>query len=189
MIGGSVHVVTASAYDVAAALRERLPGIGRKKLHTLLYYCQGHHLATFQRPLFGERLSARDYGPVVESLRQNGSESPHPEQPLDEGELNTVGYVVSRYGTLTGDQLARLARTEHPWRAGNERRLVGDSDHIELGWIQAYFADVDTGDDDSETGANPGVVRRWLASTAPPEQLPPGKPDSRDALLSRLFGG
>jgi uncharacterized phage-associated protein len=41
-----------SARDVAAALRERLPALGKVKLHKLLYYCQGHHLATFGVPLF-----------------------------------------------------------------------------------------------------------------------------------------
>ncbi|MGQ0776145.1 MAG: hypothetical protein ACT4NY_17255 [Pseudonocardiales bacterium] len=42
--------MTLSAHDVAAVLRDRLPGLGAKKLHKLLYYCQGHHLATFGEP-------------------------------------------------------------------------------------------------------------------------------------------
>jgi uncharacterized phage-associated protein len=39
-----------------------------KKLHKLLYYCQGHHLATFGLPLFDESISAWDMGPVVGTL-------------------------------------------------------------------------------------------------------------------------
>ncbi len=35
-----------SAHDVAAQVRQRVPGVGTKKLHKLLYYCQGHHMAT-----------------------------------------------------------------------------------------------------------------------------------------------
>lgn len=46
--------MTVSAHDVAAVLRERLPDIKVKKLHKLLYYCQGHHLAQFDKPLFSE---------------------------------------------------------------------------------------------------------------------------------------
>lgn len=57
-----------SAHDVAIELRRRLPGLGVKKLHKLLYYCQGHHLATFGRPLFNETISAWDMGPVVGAL-------------------------------------------------------------------------------------------------------------------------
>ncbi|MDQ1633589.1 MAG: hypothetical protein QOJ32_398 [Frankiaceae bacterium] len=54
-----------SARDVAAELRQRLPDVGVKKLHKLLYYAQGHHLAALGRPLFSESISAWDMGPVV----------------------------------------------------------------------------------------------------------------------------
>ena len=54
---------TLSAHSVAVELRHRLPGVGVKKLHKLLYYCQGHHLATFGLPLFSESISAWDMGP------------------------------------------------------------------------------------------------------------------------------
>ncbi|HEY6595845.1 MAG TPA: type II toxin-antitoxin system antitoxin SocA domain-containing protein [Asanoa sp.] len=57
-----------SAHDVAAVLRARQPALGTKKLHKLLYYCQGHHLAAFGSPLFAESIGAWDMGPVVESL-------------------------------------------------------------------------------------------------------------------------
>jgi uncharacterized phage-associated protein len=51
-----------SAHDVAAVLRARQPGMPAKKLHKLLYYCQGHHLAVFDEPLFAETVSAYDMG-------------------------------------------------------------------------------------------------------------------------------
>ncbi|MBO0869079.1 MAG: hypothetical protein J2P15_10980 [Micromonosporaceae bacterium] len=54
--------MTASARDVAAAIRRRLPGVPTKKLHKLLYYCQGHHLAHFGVPLFAESVVAFDMG-------------------------------------------------------------------------------------------------------------------------------
>jgi uncharacterized phage-associated protein len=56
------------ARDVAAALREWLPDLGAVKLHKLLYYCQGHHLARFGEPLFADTISAWDMGPVVGTL-------------------------------------------------------------------------------------------------------------------------
>src|SRR5947207_14369309 len=102
-----------SAHDVAVVLRERLPGLPVKKLHKLLYYCQGHHLAAFGEPLFGETISAWDMGPVVGTLwkqEKDGEPAPVPARAgagvgvgaarLSEAELNTVGYVVSRYGGL-----------------------------------------------------------------------------------------
>ncbi len=67
-IGGRLYVVRmspVSAHDVAAELRRLLPGVPAKKLHKLLYYCQGHHLAHFEEPLFTEPVMAWDVGPVV----------------------------------------------------------------------------------------------------------------------------
>lgn len=60
--------MSVSARDVAAALRERLPGLPAKKQHKLLYYCQGHHLVATGEPLFTETISAWDMGPVVGTL-------------------------------------------------------------------------------------------------------------------------
>jgi hypothetical protein len=59
-----------SAHDVAAELRRRMPGLPTVKLHKLLYYCQGHHLADLGEPLFAETVTAWDMGPVVGELRR-----------------------------------------------------------------------------------------------------------------------
>src|SRR5437773_7443863 len=107
-----------SAHDVAAALRERLPGLPTKKLHKLLYYCQGHHLAAFGEPLFFEAICAYDMGPVVVTVwkdEQHGDVPPDRAR-LSEAQLNTVGYVVSRYGALTGRELEILTHGETPWQ-------------------------------------------------------------------------
>lgn len=39
-----------------------------KKLRKLLYYCQGHHLAQVEEPLFTEPVMAWDMGPVVANV-------------------------------------------------------------------------------------------------------------------------
>src|SRR5437773_4537685 len=106
--------MTLSAREVAAVLRERLPGLPAKKLHKLLYYCQGHHLAAFGEPLFRETISAWDMGPVVGTLwyrEKHGDVSRH-HADLDEAQLNTIGYVISRYGALTGRDLENLTHSE-----------------------------------------------------------------------------
>lgn len=88
--------MTVSAHDVAAELRKRLPDAGVKKIHKLLYYCQGHHLAHFGVPLFREQIAAWDRGPVVVDLwREEKYNEPAPEPAaMGEGELNTIGYVA-----------------------------------------------------------------------------------------------
>src|SRR3954453_22333427 len=130
-----------SAHDVAAVLRERLPGVPIKKLHKLLYYCQGHHLAAFGEPLFSETISAYDMGPVVGRLwhqEKHGTPPPRASR-LDEGQLNTVGYVLSRYGALSGTDLEHLTHSELPWQLANATRVPGSRARIERDWMRDYF--------------------------------------------------
>lgn len=179
--------MTLSARDVAAALRERLPGLGTKKLHKLLYYCQGHHLATFGEPLFRETISAWDMGPVVGALWKEEKEhaAAAPPAPLDEGALNTVGYVVSRYGRLSGNDLERLTHTEPPWQMANRDRQPRASAKIRPEWLRQYFTTPD--EDDEEPLAEAADVAAWLDGAAA-RAREPARPDDLDALRSRLAG-
>jgi uncharacterized phage-associated protein len=177
-----------SARDVAAVLRERLPGMPTKKLHKLLYYCQGHHLAAFGEPLFSETISAWDMGPVVGTLwRQEKQGQPPPgHAPLDEAQLNTVGYVLSRYGALTGLDLENLTHSEAPWQLANRSRRPGESARIESDWIREYFRTAGTGDDEEDQPLlDSETVREWLED-APARRTDRARPDSRDELRARL---
>jgi uncharacterized phage-associated protein len=178
--------MTASAHDIAGALRERLPGVGVKKLHKLLYYAQGHHLAAFGRPLFSESIRAWDMGPVVAELWRNedrGEPRPEP-HVLGEAELNTIGYVASQYGRLNGSQLERLTHTEQPWQAGDARRKVGDSDRIELEWIRQDFLREAAITDEEGEPLDPSVISEWLSGTRVPDG--PGRQDDVRGLLTKL---
>lgn len=106
-----------SAHDVARDLRRRLPRAGIVKIHKLLYYCQGWHLAWTGTPLFGEDVEAWANGPVVADLWHDEDKSREgpPATHLPEDALGTIGYVVSRYGRLSGKELIRLTHGERPW--------------------------------------------------------------------------
>ncbi|MEU5554307.1 Panacea domain-containing protein [Micromonospora sp. NPDC047793] len=174
----------ASAHTIAAELRRRLPGLGTKKLHKLLYYCQGHHLATFDRPLFAETISAWDMGPVVGSLwrdEKNG-DTPEPAAELGEAELNTIGYVISRYGNLTGNDLERLTHSETPWQWADASRAPGGSTTIRHDWIKNYFQTEGAAIDGPVLDT--AQVRGWLHEAAANHQ--PGPVDSVEALRARL---
>lgn len=176
-----------SAHDVAGALREKIPGLATKKLHKLLYYCQGHHLATFGVPLFGESISAWDMGPVVGRLwhrEKEGAPSPPPEE-LDEAQLNTIGFVVSRYGQLTGRDLEHLTHSEEPWRRANADRLARASNPIRRSWMQEYFASAFDSDDDDEGMLDSTSVVSWLKDADARRHDELG-PDSPEAVRARL---
>ncbi len=177
-----------SARDVAAVLRERLPGLPTKKLHKLLYYCQGHHLAAFDEPLFSETISAWDMGPVVGTLwrqeKQGGAPGGHAR--LDEAQLNTIGYVISRYGALTGLDLENLTHSEAPWQLANRYRRPGESARIESDWIREYFRTAGTADDEEdEPLLDSAQVQGWLQDAGARRERPVRR-DSLEELRARL---
>ncbi|KLL11543.1 MULTISPECIES: Panacea domain-containing protein [Protofrankia] len=181
--------MTVSARDVASILRARLPGLGTKKLHKLLYYCQGHHLATFDRPLFNETISAWDMGPVVGQLwreEKDGQPRPPGRAELGEAELNTIGYVLSRYGALTGRDLEVLSHGELPWHAADLKRRPGASVSITLESMREYFATAGAPDGtEDEPLLDSAAVAHWLSDAADRRQGPE-HPDDLNELRARL---
>jgi uncharacterized phage-associated protein len=175
------------ARHIAAALRARLPDLPTVKLHKLLYYCQGHHLATFDEPLFPETISAWDMGPVVGALwkaEKSGPPAAPPPDSLDEATLNTIGYVVSRYGGLTGKDLEHLTHGEAPWSTADRYRTPGGSVRIRTEWIRDYFrTDGAPNAGDDGTPLDSEAVREWLADARPPSG--PRRPDRPEDLRAR----
>lgn len=181
-----------SAHDVAAALRARQPGIPVKKLHKLLYYCQGHHLAACGEPLFTETISAYDMGPVVGTLwfQEKHGTAPPEASALDEAQLNTVGYVLSRYGALSGIDLEHLTHGELPWQFANATRVPGGRARIERDWMRDYFRAAGAPGADPD---NPGVLDSAAVSDllagAEARRGGPVEPDSWDDIRRLIDGG
>jgi uncharacterized phage-associated protein len=110
--------MTASAHDVAAELRRRLPRHGLMRIHKLLYYVQGWHLAWRREPAFAETIEAWANGPVVGEVwrvERHRPEDAPPPRPLPDSVIATVEYVVERYGHLSTDQLIEQTHREAPW--------------------------------------------------------------------------
>lgn len=174
-----------SAHDVAAELRQALPGLPVKKLHKLLYYCQGHHLAHFGEPLFNEPIMAWDMGPVVANVwkaEKDGRTPPDP-HPLDSGQLNTLAYVVSRYGRLTGHDLELLSHAETPWQEADASRAAGDSVRIKQDSMRAFFSTAG-GPDPELPWPSPQAVAPLIAG-ADLRRQQPARPDDLVVLQAR----
>jgi uncharacterized phage-associated protein len=160
-------------------------------VHKLLYYCQGHHLAVFGEPLFREAVSAWDLGPVIGEFwfaEENGAAPAGSSNELDEAQLNTVGYVVSRYGKLTATDLINLTHAEEPWRIANSNRRPRTSTKIRRQWMEDYFRT--NGADDADVPIDSDEISRWLDEAAiEREGHGEPRPDSREALVARLRRG
>ena len=124
-------------------------------------------------------------GPVVGTLWY--AEKEHGPRPssveLTESQLNTIGYVLSRYGKLTGRDLERLTHAEMPWRSADQSRLSHQSSRIEQDWLLHQFRDET--DEDSEPSFDSAVITQGLTEAAK-EPTEPGQPDTYDAIRARL---
>jgi uncharacterized phage-associated protein len=181
-----------SAHDVAEELRRRIPGLPKVKLHKLLYYCQGHHLATFAEPLFGEEIGAWDMGPVVEKLWRDETYAlePPPRQDLDEAALNTIGYVLSRYGRLNGYELEIMTHGESPWRLASATRQPGGRALIRADWIAEHFRTDGAPDDGfDDIPLDSGLVSAWLRESAERDHRTEGEADSPERLRAWAASG
>jgi uncharacterized phage-associated protein len=139
--------MTLSAHDVAHELRRRLGDIGTTKLHKLLYYAQGWHIARTGQPMFRETVNAWVNGPVVAELwadEKHGRGRPAVEA-LDASSLATVDYVVHRYGDLSAADLIKLTHEEDPWRelSESEDPAAGNSPEITHDALARWFRDDD----------------------------------------------
>jgi hypothetical protein len=110
---------------------------------------------------------------------------------LDEAALNTIGYVLSRYGTLSAGDLIRLTHGEDPWQAADGmRKVTGEkSVKIEPDWIKKCFQDKEAEDDEEERPqVDQAALDEWLAE-AQAQRDRPRQRDSREELLARLADG
>lgn len=178
--------VTLSAQDVAAVLRDRVPGLGKLKLHKLLYYCQGHHLASTNTPLFPEMLEAWDMGPVVADLwrlENNEGLSRTTTCELTEAQLNTIGYVLSRYGRLTGKDLMRLSHDETPWQMASRRWR---SSTIQLDVVREFFLGAGAPEGGEEGVVLDSAAISELVAGAQERREDVLQPDSIEDIKARL---
>lgn len=150
--------------------------MGPSRLHSLLYFCQGHHLADLTDPLFADPIYATGEGVLVDS-----TDEPDPAE-LDNGQLNTVGYVLSRYGNLSPADLRALVRGADPWRMANARP---EDLLVELAWMRDWFR---RAADHAEAG-EPHLARAQVAALAERTRSltpGPGRVDSREDLVARI---
>ncbi|WP_375487257.1 Panacea domain-containing protein [uncultured Jatrophihabitans sp.] len=143
----------------------------------------------FDQPLFSETISAWDMGPVVGQLwnaeRVGPAQAAPPSSP-DEAALNTIGYVIGRYGGLSGVDLERLTHNERPWLDADARRreLSRRSYKIDLGALRDYFLDEARSEEKASDTPDERDVRAWLAGVASRARAHPS-PDSAESLGAR----
>ncbi len=90
------------------------------KLQKLLYYIQGLSLYIFGYPAFINKISAWQYGPVVEDVYKeykgrNPIDSPKDKIKLCDGLEKIIDIVISSYGQMESGTLIDMTHDEDPW--------------------------------------------------------------------------
>lgn len=95
------------------------------KLQKLLYYCQGFHLAVFDKPLFSERIEHWDHGPVVPAVyhefKAYGSNPlPSPfifdDSHIASNSKDLIDEVLKVYDQFSAWKLRDMTHNEPPWQ-------------------------------------------------------------------------
>jgi uncharacterized phage-associated protein len=132
------------------------------RLHKLLYYCQGWHLAWFGRPLFADRMEAWKYGPVVPSVDAEpwcNGRAPIPDmgEPADltAEARESIEQVWSHYRKFSAYGLRDQTHDEAPWSAHYKPDAQARcSEEIPTADLAAFFGD----EFRRKTGEEPGVM-------------------------------
>lgn len=170
-------VPIASAAAVAAEIRRRRPRIGKVKLHKLLYYVQGYHLAWEGEPAFSDDIEAWKKGPVVASLW-------HVEKywvqsrpkPLQESVNNIITNVLCRLGDKTGADLVAATHAEDPWLEATQGGAVVANQLISHQSLVEFF---------SIESREVQRLREALNAVRDDSPFVPDPPGALDALIAK----
>ena len=165
-----------SATVVAGEIRRRCPGIGKTKLHKLLYYVQGYHLTWEDTPAFHEDIEAWDKGPVVAALwrKQRKLYVESTDRP-PESVCNVITYVLRRHGAKSRRQLIDATHAETPWKTA---RKGGRSRKDEVIPHQSLIDFFNVESSDLQR------IREAIAATSDNSPFVPDPPNLREAMLA-----
>ena len=155
--------MTAPVHAIAKALTDRLPDPTDVQVDRLLYLDQGHHLGWFGKPLFNAPITATDRGPHVDLTSDSRGGEP------GEAELNTVGFVASRYGNLPPRDLLVLIRHQSPYELAEAGRQAGHSAVVDIEVMRRHFAAAEV-TERREAGITPEIEAAVAAMTAGAEE-------------------
>jgi uncharacterized phage-associated protein len=139
-------------YLVELASQEPVPeGLTNSRLQSLLYYAQGWHLGSFDRPLFGEKIELAPNGPVVgEAARAiEAAVGADPTRVVRPGELGPcelpsreqqfVAAIWEKYRGCSAAGLRTLIQQERAWIEIGTNRMEVESGSVSHAALRMYY--------------------------------------------------
>jgi len=139
--------MTIAKWFIAWAEEEDESDLSNLKLQKLLYYAQGHHLASHGTPLFKDEIQAWSHGPVVpivyHEYKRFGSDDvvlpdddPFEFSDIDDDTSVFLSKVWNTYGGYAAWRLRNMTHEERPWKDHFDGRR---SVVIPKGELKRYF--------------------------------------------------
>jgi len=103
------------------------------KLHKLLYYAQGYHLALFDKPLFKEEIIALENGPYIKLIAERYSYNQIKKlkdikiELLSQKELSFIQDIQNICGSYAVWKLDEMIKKEKPW-LDNYNKIIPHKD-------------------------------------------------------------
>lgn len=165
--------------QVASEIRRRRPRVGTAKLHKLLYYVQGYHLAWNDRPAFDDAIQAWEMGPVVAALwrAEKRGRPVEGSEPPPENVRNVITYVLRRVGDCTGSELIEATHAEDPWREATRAGRLIENQVISHESMARFF---------SQESPDLQRIREAVKAAGSDAPFEPDPPGLREALLAEL---
>ena len=169
-----------STTRVAAEIRRRRSAIGKARLHKLLYYVQGYHLAWRGSPAFDDSIEAWEKGPVVAALwhAEKGGRPVETVEAPPELVCNVITYVLRRVGNCTGPQLIKATHAEAPWSDATKGGRMVANQVISHKSLTEFF---------SMESPDLKRIRKAVNATRDDAPFEPDPPGLREALLAELL--
>lgn len=121
-----------------AALEEGGEPMTAMRLHKLLYYCQGWHLAWYGEPLFPEAIEAWRHGPMVPAVSNRLPDSGGAGD-LPPSARKSVEQVWRHFRQFSACGLRDRTRREAPWRNHYHDGNGEAGETIPVDEMAAYF--------------------------------------------------
>jgi uncharacterized phage-associated protein len=143
---GMLSVIDVANFFIYLALECGDEQVTNMRLNKLLWYAQGHALATLGKPLFSEEFEAWQYGPVLPSIYHRYKvcgndkieyidESFNPNEFASNEEINLMLAVANEYDQYSTPKLVDLSHaTGSPWSQTQQGMKIPISD------IKKWFA-------------------------------------------------
>lgn len=113
-------------------------------IQKLCYYSQAMYLAVYGEPLFDEKISAWENGPVIEEVyktyRYNNPFINLKSNSISDKEEKILKVVNSVYGYKTPEELIKSTHTEEPWKQYEEvAKDRNNNPEIDIETMKNYY--------------------------------------------------